>query len=571
MFPTIKHSSQTPVRAPEVEQPLLPQTADKASTSQHSENQSTTSPGGMLSRVKPPAWLNSARFAFTGNSSLHQAVQEGDLTALQGLLKHVDPGMKNKRGQTPLDCAVEKGNLEIVKALLANPNVRPDMADKNGRTPLSHAVEKGDLEIVKALLGHPSVKPDTADNNMRTPLSYAAEKGRFDLIELLLAKGAHPILPDKNGLAPLDYAVANGHRKAAETILQNTRFKLDLNLKGMDGKTLLHRAVEKNHPEIIALLLEQGDRIDPNIQNSEGLTPLALAAQENKVSSLTTLLKSPKVEINKADQKENTPLHHAVGKDHPEIIALLLEQGDRIDPNIQNSEGLTPLALAAQENKVSSLTTLLKSPKVEINKADQKENTPLHHAVEKDHREGIKLLLAQRGRINPNLQNSEGLTPIALAAQKDSSFALRMLMNDEGVDVNLPNNAGETPFFIAAKAHTVTAWSEKEIVNKGFNVLLGAELPLFGDIKFHKTRVDYLRPRNDGMTPLQYLMNTIRNAPDREDELSKEARQAVYYLENMIANEHIRKDIPRANFDQALSTLKEKNYSSYQRIRDRVS
>ena len=456
----------------------------------------------MLSRVKPPAWLNSARFAFTGNSSLHQAVQEGDLTALQGLLKHVDPGMKNKRGQTPLDCAVEKGNLEIVKALLANPNVRPDMADKNGRTPLSHAVEKGDLEIVKALLGHPSVKPDTADNNMRTPLSYAAEKGRFDLIELLLAKGAHPILPDKNGLAPLDYAVANGHRKAAETILQNTRFKLDLNLKGMDGKTLLHRAVEKNHPE---------------------------------------------------------------------IIALLLEQGDRIDPNIQNSEGLTPLALAAQENKVSSLTTLLKSPKVEINKADQKENTPLHHAVEKDHREGIKLLLAQRGRINPNLQNSEGLTPIALAAQKDSSFALRMLMNDEGVDVNLPNNAGETPFFIAAKAHTVTAWSEKEIVNKGFNVLLGAELPLFGDIKFHKTRVDYLRPRNDGMTPLQYLMNTIRNAPDREDELSKEARQAVYYLENMIANEHIRKDIPRANFDQALSTLKEKNYSSYQRIRDRVS
>lgn len=580
MFPSsIKPFSQAPVPTPEVE-PLLSRTV-AASTSQQPENKNFTPPGSKFPRAKA-SWLHSALGGITGNTLLHQAVQEGDLAKVQFRLgKHDDPGRKNSKGQTPLDLAVEKGHVEIVKVLLANPNVRPEVADNNGRTLLHHAVEKGDVEIVKAVLDHHRVRPDAVDGKGRTGLSYAAEKGRFDIIAPLLEKGANPNLRDKNGLTPLAYAVKNDHRNATATILQKTQFELGLNVEGGDGKTLLHRAVEnKRSSEITALLLEQGGRIDPNIPDFEGLTPLASAAREGNFSAVQALLRSPTVEINKADREGNTALHHAVKKNDPGIIELLL-QDNRIDPNVSNSEDLTPLVLAVQDNtwraramqasNDSALHSLLKSQKVEINKADRNGNTALHHAVEKDDPEIIDLFLKQGSSTNPNLRNSEGLTPIALAAQKDSSSALRILMDNGRVDVNLPNHAGETPFFIAAKAYATTALSDKVIPDKGFNMLLGIKCPPFSSFKFRETRVDYFQPRNDGVTPLQYLINIVHDVPGRcAEDMSRKDRGALYYLENMISNEHIRKDISRDIFDQALSVLKAKNYSSYDRVRERI-
>ena len=471
--------------------------------------------------------------SITGNTSLHRAAEEGDLPALQSLLaKHVDPGMKNKQGQTPLHSAAKKGHVEIVKELLANPNVRADSVDEDGRTPLSHAVENGHFEIVKALLDSGRVNPDLADKNGRTLLSHAAEKGRFDLIDLLLKAGAHPNLPDNHGLIPIHYAAMKGHRNATATLLSNEQALP--NQQGKDGKAALHHAVENQHIEVIKLLLE------------------------NKEVDIK------EVDINLADQKGNTPLHYAVNKKHPGIAQLLLEKSDRIKPNLQNTEGLTPLALAAQKNIVSVLKILLENKEVDINRADPKENTPLHYAVENNHRDAADLLLGQRGRIMPNLRNAEGLTPFALAAQKNITPVLTDLLGHEDVDVNKPNHKGETPFFLSAKNYTI---HPSELTDACFYRLLGRNRQLFdfGREKFEKVRIAYLQPRHDGMTPFRYLIDAVRNdtRSNSYDDPSLSTRTAMNFLCGMIANEHIRKDIPDAELELALSAIKEKSYEFY--------
>lgn len=528
MFPNINRPPQMPAHAPEIKQPRLSNT-DKESTSEQPENKSSVLPGGTFSRAKAALifFRDSALFSLTGNTSLHQAAQEGDLDALKSLLgKHVNPGMTNKIGQTPLDCAVANGHFEIVNELLAHPNVKPNSADTNGRTPLSHAVENGHFEIVKKLLDNSNVRPDSANNKGRTPISYAAEKGRFDLIDLLQEAGANPNLPDENSLTPIAYAAQNGHRKAIEILLNNE--KTLPNQKGKDGKTALHHAVENQHIEAIKFFLCNKD-----------------------------------VDINLADQKGDTPLHYAVKNEDLEIIKLLLEQSDRINPNLQNFEGLTPFALAAQKNIVSTLEILLDNKDVDINREDQKGNTPLHHAVQNNCLDATKLLLKQHGRINPNLRNSEGLTPFALAAQKNITSALTVLLRDESIDVDMQNHEGETPFFLSAKNYTM---QPSELEDFCFYKLLGRNRPLFGRDVFEKVRADSHRPRNDGMTPFQYLREAVRDGtnPTFYGEPSRHTRTAINFLGGMIANEHIRKDMPRAEIDLALNAIKEKSQTFYE-------
>ncbi|RWR98475.1 hypothetical protein B4U79_19239, partial [Dinothrombium tinctorium] len=68
-----------------------------------------------------------------------------------------------------------------------------------------------------------------------------------------------------------------------------------VNASNKYGKTILHFAAMNNFDSVIKMLLENNyKKINPNLKDEEGNTPLHLAISFNKIESAEELLKSAK-------------------------------------------------------------------------------------------------------------------------------------------------------------------------------------------------------------------------------------------------------------------------------------
>ncbi|CCM10268.1 exported protein of unknown function [Cardinium endosymbiont cEper1 of Encarsia pergandiella] len=84
-----------------------------------------------------------------------------------------------------------------------------------------------------------------------------------------------------------------------------------------------------------------------NTRNEAGNTPLQLAAIDNNLISLVSLLREPDTNLNARNASGNTALQLAVLHNHPRSVLFLIVFGTSIiDINAQNEAGNTPLHLA---------------------------------------------------------------------------------------------------------------------------------------------------------------------------------------------------------------------------------
>jgi hypothetical protein len=80
--------------------------------------------------------------------------------------------------------------------------------------------------------------------------------------------------------------------------------------------------------------------------------------------------------------------------------------------------------------------------------ADEPSSVDFFRAVGTDNAWGVKREL-ERG-LSPNALSEQGQTALFLAIREDSPKVLDLLLAWPGIDLNLPNKAGETPLMIAA-------------------------------------------------------------------------------------------------------------------------
>lgn len=120
------------------------------------------------------------------------------------------------------------------------------------------------------------------------------------------------------------------------------------------SNNLLHSAIEYSHFETAKLLIE--NKINFNLQNEDGRTPLSLALRESE-QKIAKLLIENGVEINALDSDGDNALHAAIGfykgEDQLELVNLLLIQG--INPNTINERGRTPLDWSLHDPKRTQL------------------------------------------------------------------------------------------------------------------------------------------------------------------------------------------------------------------------
>jgi ankyrin repeat protein len=122
---------------------------------------------------------------------------------------------------------------------------------------------------------------------------------------------------DKIGVSALFHAVANGHNKIAEILLNITNLVNDFELDKRFTPLLL--AATNGHIALVRLLLERG--ADPNIGNLDGVTALHNAVYENQLDIVALLLDAG-ADPNIKDQIGNTAYDLALKSGNPKLIVL---------------------------------------------------------------------------------------------------------------------------------------------------------------------------------------------------------------------------------------------------------
>ena len=171
-----------------------------------------------------------------------------------------------------------------------------------------------------------------ASNRMgQSPLHLAALQGMTNLTQSLLASGCNPNL---------------------QTIFPGQDSSLPYR------QTPLHLAIASKKFEVIHALLAfeyNSIKLDFDVKDSKGMTPLALSMSEQLYEVATELLQAGS-NINVADSDGNTLLHLALMDKNCDAVLFLLENG--ADVNLRTKSNQTCLEMAIKSNLSSAVEAL---------------------------------------------------------------------------------------------------------------------------------------------------------------------------------------------------------------------
>lgn len=164
--------------------------------------------------------LEKEGIAFTPEAFL-QKVAEGDAARVALFLEAgIDPSARNSTGRTALWIAVERKQLDVLKALLAGgvvPNEKNAPMLDGGKSLVFEAVDTGNVEFVR-ILAEAGADAKTANDYGVPPLAEAARTGNLEMCKILLKAGADPNAAP--GGFPLIYSPVNeGHLEVVRLLL----------------------------------------------------------------------------------------------------------------------------------------------------------------------------------------------------------------------------------------------------------------------------------------------------------------------------------------------------------------
>ncbi|KAL3624531.1 hypothetical protein CASFOL_031199 [Castilleja foliolosa] len=247
------------------------------------------------------------------NRSLTEAAKNGDVEKLLNLIKD-DPFLLRASslsdGDNPLHISCMAGHVDFVKQIL---NLRPDFAqelNKDGFTPLHIASASGDIEIVRELMKTGGFLCLVKGKEKRIPLHYAIVKGRVKVINELLSVCSDSVEEvTARGESCLHLAVKNNQFEAFKALCGHvvlSEKEYVLNMKDEHGDTILHLAASTKQYEVVDLLLDEKfgfkGKLEVNIINKKGLTPLDVLASEGGDSDIEEMLR-----LSGAEKTQETP------------------------------------------------------------------------------------------------------------------------------------------------------------------------------------------------------------------------------------------------------------------------
>jgi ankyrin repeat protein len=195
------------------------------------------------------------------------------------LLSGSDLNMKKLDSKTILHDLMRKGDVQNLDDLLSlsvddQKKLKINIKDNVGNTPLNYGIIEGNIEHVKLLLNQKDIKLDILNDNEMNILHLACFHSQNKMLLYLLENSdIKSILhkTDKKGYNCFHYSVISNSISCLCTLLDyNCIFifkKGDLNHQDQNGDTPLHLAIKKNNLDIIYVLVING--ADLNISNKK--------------------------------------------------------------------------------------------------------------------------------------------------------------------------------------------------------------------------------------------------------------------------------------------------------------
>jgi Ankyrin repeats (3 copies)/Ankyrin repeat len=218
-------------------------------------------------------------------NELWKAITDGNVDAVKALLAQgADPNAKMERDVRPLMLAAAKdSSLSVLEALLeAKADFR--LKDKDGDTPLHWAAAAGAAECAAALLKAGADR--SAKNNIgRTPLISAAVAGRTSALKALLPEGADVNeLLFSRALTLLMIVSETGDAQGTVFLLHRGA---DPNRSDRQGYTALMYAAQAGKLENVRQLLDRGANPNAIARNKD--TAILLAQRQNRTATVRLL------------------------------------------------------------------------------------------------------------------------------------------------------------------------------------------------------------------------------------------------------------------------------------------
>ncbi len=385
-------------------------------------------------------------------SSLTFAVRNDDFEKAESLLANgADPDSRELSGWPCLHRAVNDKKEALVKLLLANgANSRiqgPPYCGADGYvTALYWAASSGSVSITRLLLDHEDavgLTPQAPGNN--AILRYAAEKGREETVRIMIEHGSvHVAGRGEKKETALGLAAKEGHSAVVKLLLD---YEADPEAESNGVSPLLLAATE-NHLDTVQVLCSQG-KVDVNTGDYYGQSALGCASQKagGTGDEMVKYLLGQGADPNRCDKTATSPLYEAARRGSDNIVSMLLAHG--ADPFPSKHSGYSPVAEAALLGYDTVVNLLLKSEAKDSAVRNNQLEKALILASIRGHRDVILALL--EAGVNINCIGNRGETALVFAIQNAQIPSTRLLIR-RGARQDLPDDDGGLPLFLAAES-----------------------------------------------------------------------------------------------------------------------
>jgi len=299
----------------------------------------------------------------------------------------------------------------------------------------------------------------------------------FFIAALFAAPAAAQTAAPKPRDTRLVEALKAGDTAAALTLLQK---RVDVNVPEADGTTPLHWAVRMNNLDLVNRLLRAGAK--PKAANRYDVTPIQLACLNGSAEAVGRLIEAGE-SANATGPYGETALMVCARTGNPETARVLLAHGATVDA-VETWRGQTALMWATAQRHPEMMKVLIAAG-ADVNARSALQHwerqrtleprdkwlpegglTPLLFAAREGCAECETVLLDAKADINVVDPDQQSALILALI---NGQYDAAAVLIDRGIDVNMPDKVGRTPLYAAVDDHTMPSSnrpSPKEIDNR---------------------------------------------------------------------------------------------------------
>ena len=213
--------------------------------------------------------------------------------------------------------------------------------------------------------------------------------------------------------------------------------------------------------------------VDVNTLSERQWTGLIIACTVGNPAIVSTLVEVPGLDIDYQDVFGHSAAHRASIAGHTECVRILADS-DRVDWNKKNEYNITPLYWAIDEGHVEIVDIIVKQPNLDCNVKTVEGETLAHAAVRTGDLTCVETLAAEENFDCWNLPDSDGDTAVMKALEKGKPEIVKILLNYSRVDLSFRDARGWSPFFRAIQMNKLGRRIIMSIID--YNTILWTDL-----------------------------------------------------------------------------------------------